>query len=275
MAAKRRIATRLKSTFGFKKAPFAKNLEVDKPFRPEPFERGLDRLRYLTDRRGIGALFGTPGTGKSTLLRCFLDSLGKATHVACYVNNTTCATLDLHREIARSFGLVPGYRKADVLREIQDRVKKLARVQKIQPVLVIDEAHLLPAAFLDEVRILTSFDADSRDDLTLILSGQPQLETNLRLAVNEALSQRIIIKVRLRSLHPEEVDLYLTHRLELVGRTAKLFLPDAVEAIARASRGLPRLIDRLAEHSLLLALQEGQKEIDAEIVTLAIDEVDP
>ena len=102
-----------------------------------------------------------------------------------------------------------------------------------------------------------------------------QLETHLRLAVNEALAQRVVIRVRLRSLHPEEVEEYLVFRLELAGRTAKLFLPEAVEAIARAARGIPRLIDRVAEHSLLLALKEKKKEIDTELVTSAVDEVEP
>jgi type II secretory pathway predicted ATPase ExeA len=128
---------------------------------------------------------------------------------------------------------------------------------------------------LDELRILTSFDQDGSDDLTLLLAGHPQLESNLRLAVNEALAQRIVIRVRLRSLLPEEVDKYLGFRLKHAGRSAKLFLPDAISAIATGSRGIARLIDRIAEHSLLIALKRGVKEIDSEIVTEAIDEVDP
>lgn len=123
--------------------------------------------------------------------------------------------------------------------------------------------------------MLTSFDADSRDDLTMVLCGHPQLEANLRLAINEALAQRLVLRVHLRSLHPEEVDGYLRFRLELAGRTAKLFLPEAAEAIARAARGIPRLVDRLAEHCLLIALRGKRTEIDTEIVTEAIDEVDP
>ena len=79
----------------------------------------------------------------------------------------------------------------------------------------------------------------------------------------------------LRSLHPDEVNGYLTFRLELAGRTAKLFCPDAVEAIGRAARGIPRLIDRVAEHSLLIALREKKKEIDCDMVTEAVEEVEP
>ena len=270
-----RIETQLRSFFGFKSLPFAKDLEPDRLFCNEDFHRAFDRLRYLLDRRGIGALFGAPGTGKSTLLRSFMSTLGKSTYTVCYISDSTCASLDLYRQIARGFQLEPRFRKADILREIKDRICKLSRGQKLRALLIIDDAHLLPAGFLDELRLLTSFEEDSRDELTLLLAGHPQLESSLRLAVNEAMAQRIVQRVRLRSLHPDEVNDYLTLRLELAGRTAKLFGPDAVEAIARAARGIPRLIDRVAEHSLLIALRDKKKEIDSEIVTEAIEEVEP
>lgn len=270
-----RLETKLRSAFGLKRIPFSKDLESDELFLTDSFTQSLDRLRYLVDRRGIGAVFGAPGTGKSTLLRAFLGALGKATYSVCYVSHCTCAVLDLFREIARGFAIEPRFRKADVIREVKDRIIKLSRGQKVQPVLVVDDAHLLPTHVLDDLRLLTSFDADSRDDLTMVLCGHPQLEANLRLAVNEALAQRIAVRVRLRSLHPEEVDGYLRFRLELAGRTAKVFLPEASEAIARAARGIPRLVDRMAEHCLLIALRSKRTEIDAEVVTEAIDEVDP
>jgi len=161
------------------------------------------------------------------------------------------------------------------MRQIKERLLKLSRVQKIRPLLVIDEAHLLPPTFFDELRLLSSFDEDARDDLTLILAGHPQLQSTLRLAVNEAFAQRIVIRIHLRPLQPLEVQDYIRFRLERAGRSAPLFLPDALEAIARAARGIPRLVDRVAEHCLILALQAKKKDIDAEIVTLAIEEIDP
>jgi general secretion pathway protein A len=270
-----RVETRLKSVFGFKNLPFAKDGDADRFFETEAFLQAKDRLRYLVDRRGIGVIFGAPGTGKSTLLRAFLDGLGRTSHAVAYVSHTTCAVLDLYREIARSFQLEPRFRKADVVADLKGRIQKLSRGKKVRPVLVLDDAHLLPADFLDELRLLTSYDRDGVDDLTLVLAGHPQFESNLRLAVHEAFAQRIVLRIRLRSLHPEEVEAYLTFRLEAAGRTAKLFLPDAVEAIAKAARGVPRLIDRVAEHGLLIALKRKAKEIDAEIVTEAIEEVDP
>jgi type II secretory pathway predicted ATPase ExeA len=265
----------MRSFFGFKGLPFTKDLDPDALYENPALERAQDRLRYLVDRRGIGAIFGTPGTGKSTLLRSFFTSLGRSAFRVCYISHTTCAVLDLCREIARGFGLEPGYRKADVVRETKEQVVKLSRGQKIRPLLVIDDAHLLPPGFLEEIRLLTSFDADGTDDLTVVVAGHPQLERNLKLAVNEALAQRIVVRIRLRSLHPQEVADYLDFRLERAGRTAKLFLPDAVEALAKAARGVPRLVDRVAEQSLLLAYRAKSKEVDADLVMDAVEEVDP
>ena len=270
-----RLETKFRSAFGVKRLPFSKDLAPDELFTTESFATALDRLRYLVDRRGIGAVFGAPGTGKSTLLRALLGELGKAAYSTCYISHSRCAVLDLLREIARGFAIDPRFRKADVVREIKERVVKLSRGQKVQPILIVDDAHLLPTHVLDDLRLLTSFDADSRDELTVVLCGHPQLEANLRLAINEALAQRIVLRVHLRSLRPDEVDAYLRFRLELAGRSAKLFLPDACEAIARAARGIPRLIDRLAEHAMLIALRNKRSEIDADTVTAAVDEVDP
>lgn len=271
----KKLMTRVRSVFGFTHQPFAKGLEADQLFRTDLFNQALDRLRYLCDRRGTGTVFGVPGTGKSTLLHSFLGSLGKTTHAICYVAFSSCSVIDLYRQIARGLQLEPRFRKADLADDIKERVLKLSRTQKLTVLVIVDDAHLMTSNVLDDLRLLTSFDGDSRDDLTLILAGQPQLESQLRLAVNEALAQRIVLKVRLRSLHPEEVSAYLAHRLEVAGRTAPLFETDAVEAIAKGSRGIPRLIDRLAEHSLLLALRDNKKEIDTDIVTEAIDEVEP
>lgn len=270
-----RLEARFKSYFGFKTLPFAKDGHGDRFFETTAFLEAKDRLRYLVDRRGIGVIFGAPGTGKSTLLRAFLDELGRTSHAVAYVAHSTCATLDLYREIARTFELEPRFRKADIVRDLKDRIQNLSRTKKVRPVLVVDDAHLLASAFLDELRLLTSYDRDGVDDLTLVLAGQPQFESNLRLAVHEAFAQRVVLRVRLRSLHPDEVAAYLVFRLETAGRTALLFLPDAAEAVAKAARGVPRLIDRVAEHSLLIALKQKAKEIDAEIVTEAVEEVNP
>lgn len=218
-----RIETKLRAFFGLKTLPFLKPATPEEYLQTSSLTAGLDKLRYLVDRRGIGLLTGAPGMGKSTLLRAFMSGLSKNTHCLSYVAHSTCCATDLLRLIASGFDIMPTHRRAD---------------------------------------------------LTLLLAGHQQIESTLRLAVHEAFAQRIALRLRLTGWNREEVDHYILYRLEAAGRTAKLFLPDAVEAIFKASRGVPRLVDRLAEHSLLLALHKHEKDIDAELVTQALDEVE-
>ena len=281
-----RRADRIRSVFGLKKLPFTCDLDGDLSAVPDTaqaggyfvhpaFDEGLKRLRYVADRRGVATLIAHAGAGKSTLIRAFVQSLGKTAFHTAYVPETTCANIDLYRTIARAFQVDPPHRKAELIRRIKDRLLHLSRTRKICPVLVIDEAHLLSRTFFDELRILINFDADSREEMVLLLAGQPQLETSLRLGVNEAFAQRIVVRISLKAFSREEVQNYVQHRLNLAGRSAPLFTPDGIEALFKASQGVPRLIDRVAEISLLLALHQKRKEIDTDIVTNAVQEVEP
>jgi len=269
------IESELRAFFGFHELPFTKSSRASEPFFTDAFNEALERLSYLAERRGIGALIGEPGSGKSTLLHFFLRSFSRATHAICYVEHTRCTSLDLLRAIARGFGITARYRKVDVLADLEERIVRLSREKRIQPILVLDEAHLLAPSALDEIRLLTSFEEDTREDLTLLLSGHPQLISKLTLAVNDALAQRVVLRIKMENLDRQQVERYIEFRLEMAGRTAGLFLPDAIEAIVRASRGIPRVIDGLCELSILHAWKGKRLEIDAELVSVAVDEYRP
>lgn len=270
-----RLEPQLRAYFGFKQAPFSKDFKAAEYFPSQACGRVLARLRYLVDRRGIGSLICPPGTGKSTVLRVFMDSLSRTAFTTCYVSHVTCSVLDLVRQIARGFDLEPRYRRADVLSDLKQRIEKLATQQKTQPVLVIDDAHLLPPRFFDELQVLSSFEADSRDDLTIVLAGQPQLGASLALAVNESFAQRVVLRLELAPWDRDETAQYLVYRLQRAGRTATIFTPAAIVAIVKAARGIPRLVDRLAEHALLLAFEQRHREIDVDLITAALDQVEP
>jgi len=269
----KRTETRLRAAFGLTRLPFAKDLQADEVFATPRFKKARRQLEYLAARHGIALLASEPGLGKSTLLRAFLEGLGKSTHAKAYLSFSNCATLDIFRQIAHLFGLTPAHRKAELMRQIQQRLLKLSRNQKLKPVLIIDDAHLLTARCLDELRLLTNFDVDARDDLTLVLAGHAQLQAHLALAINEALAQRIILRIQLRALTREEVEGYLAFRLQRAGRDQALFEPAATEALAVASGGIPRNVDRIAEHALLVALNKKAKSVSAEAVTQAHEEI--
>ena len=163
----------------------------------------------------------------------------------------------------------------DVIRQIRERLLALASQRKVTPVLVLDEAHLLHRPFFDELRILLNFDADLSNPLMLLLSGQPLLQSSLRLSINEALNQRIICRIKLSAFDRQQSEQYILHRLKIAGRTAPLFSQDAIEAIFTFSNGVSRSINRLLETSMLQAFHAKRKEIDLDTVNDAIQELDP
>lgn len=255
----------IKAAFGFSKLPFAR--ECGEAFDHDRFRTALESFHYLAERTGIGTLTAPPGCGKSVLLGTFLEGLSKTAYYPVYLAHTTCGTIDLYRQILHGFGVEPAYRKADLYRQLQERLLSLSRDKRIRPLIAIDEAQRLSRCFLEEIRLFTNFDCDRSEEVVLILAGHPQLTSNLRLAINEPLAQRIIVRATLGPFSRDEMVAYVHFRLKTVGRSAPIFTECGLEALYKASRGIPRIIDHLAERSLIEALRQKQKEINSQLVT--------
>jgi type II secretory pathway predicted ATPase ExeA len=127
---------------------------------------------------------------------------------------------------------------------------------------VIDEAHLLTPAQLEELRLLTNQDMDSASPFAGILVGQPTLARQLRMGVFAALDQRIATRYALKPMDLGESSAYLRHHLALVGREEPLFADDAVARLHRVSNGLPRALNNVATASLIAAASGGKDLVD-------------
>ena len=138
---------------------------------------------------------------------------------------------------------------------------ELARSDK-QEVLVLDEAHLLPRATLDELRLLSNLDFDRTAPFALVLVGQPPLREALELPELASLAQRLAIRASLSPLTDQETTDYLDRRLRAAGARTTLFRPSAVGRLFEKTRGVPRLINNLATAALLAAATAGKKHID-------------
>lgn len=263
----------LKSFFGFTDIPFTSEVKPGKYFTYPQFEEALSLMRYVADRKGTATLTAPPGSGKSTLIRAFIDDLGQTQFLPVYVPEATCSTVELYKAIAFAFGIQPAHFKVLIIRQIKERLLNLSQNRNITPVLVLDEAHLLHRPFFDELRILSNFDADCSNHLALIMAGQPTLDSSLNLSINESLAQRLIARIRLPGFDRSLAEAYIQHRLKLVGRTAPIFLPDATEAIIVYANGAARPIDRLAEKAIYIAFSRKHKEVTLDDVNHAIAEL--
>jgi type II secretory pathway predicted ATPase ExeA len=262
-----------RKSFGLHSHPFRKDLDPEDFFPSEAAKELETRLRYLLDLRGIGLVTGEAGSGKTSVCRKVASSLHAGLYRVFYVTLSTGNVMDMYKSIAWEIGLPVERNRAALFHTIRSEVTRLCFEAKARPILVVDEAHHLRSEILEDLRLLTNYNMDSNDRLTLVLVGQAELRRRLSMAVHEALCQRVIVRHHLRGLTREELPAYLSHLLRLAGSELPLFEPAAMEAIFQATNGLPRKVNLLAHYALNAAALAGKKTVAAEHVQAALPEI--
>lgn len=259
------------SRYGLEFNPFLKNSK-DILVENEEAKEVRFRLSYLTDTKGFGVLTGYPGLGKTTALRSYAASLNPSRFKVIYSCLSSLTVNDFYRSLVSSLGLEPRYRKPENFKLIQDAVNRLAIEKRITPVFIIDEANHINSGILNDLKSLFNFDMDSRDRAVVILSGLPQLNNTLNLNAHEDLRTRIIMNYHMEGLSKEEGRTYIQEKLRGAGCKQQVFAEPAIEAILNTANGVPRVINRLCDLSLLLGNSLGTNVIDAEIAMKAVND---
>lgn len=256
----------------------------ESPFSIVPSARFL----YLSDRHrealthmlgsmggggGFGLLTGEVGTGKTTVLRALVPRLPQATQVAVILN----PSLSTHELLAAlSDELTISYPEHASIKILTDGIYQhlLTNHQAgKQTLLLIDEAqHLMPDV-LEQLRLLTNLETDSTKLLKVVLVGQPELQQLLQQERLRQLAQRITSRYHLLPLTLEEVSEYINYRLRVVDCLHQVFAPAQTQQIAKATGGIPRLINLVCDKAMQLAYQKMTHQIDKEIVAKACDEI--
>jgi general secretion pathway protein A len=239
--------------FGFKKPPFGDSPDAKQLFASQSWGQVKARLQFLGDHHGAGLLTGEVGAGKSTAARTFTAGLNPNLYKVLYLHWTCGSALDLLRQLALELDLVPAHYRGDLVRQISEAIVRLNQTKKQHPILICDEAQLLPHAALEQLPLLLNFDMDSSHYLTLLLVGQPLLRRTLSLQMHEPLRQRIAVQYHLDGLSREELDAYLAHQLKAAGVSQTLFDDTARQALYQATKGIPRKVNKLAMTSLRVA----------------------
>ena len=170
------------------------------------------------------------------------------------------------------FGTVPTPRWQRLARQIAGAVVGLQQSKKQHPILICDEAHLLPHPALEQLPLLLNFDMDSARYLTLLLVGQPLLRRTLSLQMHEALRQRVSTQYHLEGLTREELDAYLAQQLKAAGVSQPLFDETARQALYQATKGILRKVNKLALTALRLAAARKASGVDEAILLDAVQE---
>jgi MSHA biogenesis protein MshM len=257
--------------FGLSEPPFRITPHTD--FFFDGADRGatLEALIYaILHDEGIVKVSGEVGSGKTMLCRVLMERLPP--HVATiYLATPSLAREEILHAIADDLELsLSPERRRVALRELQEHLIMLYGAGR-RVVILIDEAHVMPEDTLEQVRLLSNLESNRHKLLQIVLFGQPELDATLAKTALRQLRDRITHSFRMRPLAAPEVSKYLSFRMRAAGyRGPEVFTPRAVRVIARASGGLTRRINILADKSLLSAYTENTHAITNRHVRAAV-----
>ena len=233
----------------------------------------MTRLNYLKETRGFGVVTGRSGVGKTYLIRQFLKSLSPSLYKICYVPLTTVSVTDFYLQLSQGFGLEPHRYRAANFKQIQERIQTLYELERVKPVIVIDEAQYLKNDVIHELMLLSNFRLDSIKPCVILLSGLPALTQRLQRAEFEAFSQRLTTRYQVIGMEVTEVKRLITHQLKQAGVHDVLFPDPVLETILSNTGFSLRRLNHILTQCLMIGAVQDQRLISQEIVYAANHEM--
>lgn len=260
--------------FGLRHMPFTAELAVPHLFPSEAFSEVVARLRYLMDTRGLGVLTGEAGVGKSTALRALAAQCDPATHPLIYLADSAMQPAGFYRDVLEQCGAEPERGRAATRLQFQRLFVDWYRHQGKAPLIVIDEAHLLSAAMVQEIRFATNFGLQHPGSpFAMVLIGQPELRSLLRLKSVEAVAQRVTVRFHLAPLDEAQTVHYLQHQLRAAGCDRQVFTDGATRLLHAQTRGLPRVVNTIATACLWDVAVRGGQVVEEDHVRRALADI--
>lgn len=263
------------SFYGLTARPFQLTPDPRFWFESATHRTAMSYLGYgLAQGEGFIVITGEVGSGKTTLVGHVMRSIDPSRLTAARLVSTQIADADLLRLVANGFGIsVVGPGKSHAMTAIEDFLHEEARAGR-RTLLIVDEAQNLAISALEELRMLSNFQLGESPLLQIFLLGQPEFRATLASSQLEQLRQRVIATHHLEAMLPEEIEPYLIHRLSLVGwQENPVFDPSLYDALWRASGGIPRRVNAIANRLLLHGAVEEKHELDAEDVVAVVAEM--
>ena len=253
----------------------------EKPFNltPDPkflyltpgHREALAQLLYgVRERKGFIVLIGEVGTGKTTLLQTLLKQLNGTAEVA-FIVNSKLSFDEMLEYMLEDFGIakVAASRAQQLLTLNRFLVERCRAGQNT--VLILDEAQHLDPPTLEQVRLLSNFETPKEKLLQIVLVGQPELKAKLQLTELRQLRQRIGLRCSIQPLKPQETRDYILSRLRIAGANdLGLFTEPAISRISEYAGGIPRIVNVVCDHCLLIGYADQRRRVDRGVVEQAI-----
>lgn len=224
-------------------------------------------IRCIERAEGPGLVVGPAGTGKTLLCQLMADHFRRhhfqvAMLASARVSTRRALLQNILFELHLPYrGMEEGELRLSLIDHLEPRGSGMAGL-----LLVVDEAHALPLKLLEEIRIISNFIRDGQPRVRLILAGSAQLEERLANHKLESLQQRIAARFYLQPMNREETSYYIREQIQRVGGSESLFTADALKAVFTATDGVPRLVNQVCDHALVLSALGDHTQIGVEAI---------
>jgi type II secretory pathway predicted ATPase ExeA len=250
--------------FGLNRRPFPPVPDANYYFPAEAIEAARrNLLRCLERGEGTGLVIGRSGTGKTLLCQVLGEQLRPRLAVVHLCSGRLSSRSALYQAILH--GLECPYRGME---EGELRLALVDRLTNCEDgrdglAILIDEAHTMPLRLLDEIRMLTNLASSGQPRVRVLLAGDPVLEERFASPKLESFSQRLVARCYLEAFHRVETQEYIRAQINAAdGDASRIFPMEAATAVHQATEGVPRLVNQLCDHALVLAYADGDSSVD-------------
>jgi type II secretory pathway predicted ATPase ExeA len=260
------------SYFGLRGRPFRPTPDADSYYPATGHEQTLDRLRQgFAEGEGLALLTGSPGTGKTLLCHVLLERSGDHFNAAFLTNSHVANAAGLLQAVLHDLSLPHENRGEQALRLALTDFLLKSYAEGRQTLLIMDEAQNLPREALEELRLMGNLEGREGKAIQILLVAQPEFLGTLNSAPSAALRQRLAVRAHLDHLAEEEAVDYLLHQVRVAGgRPDELFAEDTLALLARATGGVPRLLNQAAHQALALTFRAEMRQVDVEAAVEAL-----
>ncbi|MDP4191305.1 MAG: AAA family ATPase [Bacteroidota bacterium] len=263
--------------FGLKSNPFGITPDPRFLFLSTPHASAIEWMRLAIEQHEFGMITGEVGSGKTVISRHLVDTLTEEKYKIAWIVNPSFSPSQLLKEIYfQLFEEKAPHSKSAIIKSMQEGLVKFYLENKY-PVVIIDEAQAIPSTkAFEELRLLSNYQTDDQNLLSIILIGQPELSKKLKRKNYRAFLQRLRFTITLEPLSLDEIGEYLQHRLIISGlddENINIFSSEAVKLLHSITKGYPRPVNHLAAFSMMDAMSNESTSVSPENVRSAASSI--